>query len=42
MHDNFILKKKPLPYEREGDFIDGNCVIFKVFSYLVMFHESQT
>jgi hypothetical protein len=42
MHNNIFLQKKPPPYERGGIFINENCVIFKVFFCLVMFHESQT
>jgi hypothetical protein len=43
MHNNFFLKeKKPLPYQRQGDFIDGHYNIFSIFFCLVMFHESQT
>jgi len=33
-----ILRKKPPPYQRGGDFIDGH---FLVFFCLVMFYESQ-
>jgi hypothetical protein len=35
-----LLGKKPLPYQRGGDFIDGHCIIFSIFFCLVMFHES--
>jgi hypothetical protein len=38
----YILGNKSLPYQRGGDFIDGNCIIFSIFFCLVMFHESQT
>jgi hypothetical protein len=42
MHNNiFLLGKKPLPHQREGDIIDGHCIIFSISFCLVMFHESQ-
>jgi hypothetical protein len=37
-----FFRKKPLPYQRGGDFINGHCIIFSIFFCLVMFHESQT
>jgi hypothetical protein len=37
-----ILRKKPLPYQRGGDFIDGHSISFLIFFCLVMFHEPQT
>jgi hypothetical protein len=43
MHNNIdFWKKKQLPYQRGGDFIDGNCIIFSIFFFLVMFYEPQT
>jgi len=36
----FLLGKKPLPYQKGGDFIDEYCVIFSILFCLVMFHES--
>jgi hypothetical protein len=36
------LKKKPIPSEREKDFIVGNCIIFSNFFCLIMSYESQT
>jgi hypothetical protein len=28
MHNNVLfLRKKPLPYQRGGDFINGHCII---------------
>jgi hypothetical protein len=42
MHNNiFFLEKKSPPYQRGREFRDGHCIIFVVFFYLVMFHESQ-
>jgi hypothetical protein len=41
MHNLFILKGKDHHHMKE-DFIGGICIIFSVFFYLVMFHESQT
>jgi hypothetical protein len=38
----FLFKKKPLSYEKGGDFVGGLCIIIIIFFYLVMFHESQT
>jgi hypothetical protein len=38
----YILGKKPLPYQRGGDFINGHCIIFSIFFSLVMFNEPQT
>jgi hypothetical protein len=41
MHNNILfLGKKPLPYQRGGDFIDGHYITFSIFFHLVMFHES--
>jgi hypothetical protein len=34
-----FLKKKPLPYQRGGDFINGHCIIFSIFFFLVTFHS---
>jgi len=34
------FKKKSLPYEKGGDFLDGHCIIFYISFNLVMFHES--
>jgi hypothetical protein len=36
------LKKKPIPNERERDYIVGNCIIFSAFFCLVMSYEPQT
>jgi hypothetical protein len=36
------LKKKPIPNERERDFIVGLCIIFSDFFCLIMFYEPQT
>ncbi len=36
------MKKKPIPNERERDFIVGHCIIFSDFFYLVMSYEPQT
>ncbi len=36
------LKKKPIPNDKERDFIVGHCIIFSDFLYLVMSYESQT
>jgi len=38
----FFKRKKPLPYQKGGNFINGHCVIFSIFFCLVMFHEPQT
>jgi len=38
----YILEKNPLPYQRGGDLIDGHCIIFSIFFWLVMFYEPQT
>jgi hypothetical protein len=35
-----FLGKKPTPYQRKGDFIDGHYIIFSIFFFMVMFHES--
>jgi hypothetical protein len=35
-------KKKPIPNEREKDFIVGHCIIFSDFFCLVMSCEPQT
>jgi hypothetical protein len=37
----FFLGKKPLPYEKGGDFINGFHIIFSIFKNLVMFHDTQ-
>jgi hypothetical protein len=29
----YILKEKPLPYQKGGDFINGHCIIFE-FSFV--------
>jgi hypothetical protein len=43
MHNtNNFLRRKPLPSQRGGDFIDGHYIIFPIFFCLVMFHEPQT
>jgi hypothetical protein len=43
MHNNiYILRKKPLPYKKGGDFVDDYCIIFSIFFSLVMFNEPQT
>jgi hypothetical protein len=34
-----ILRKKPLLYQRGGDFIDGHCISFSIFFCLIMFYE---
>jgi hypothetical protein len=34
-----IFRKNPLRYEKGGDFMDGDGIIFLVFVCLVMFHE---
>jgi hypothetical protein len=39
---NFFKRKKSLPYQRGGDFINGHCIIFSIFFCLEMFHEAQT
>jgi hypothetical protein len=36
------LKKKPIPNERERDFIVGHCVIFSDFFCLIISYEPQT
>jgi len=36
------LKKKPIPNERERDFIVGHCIIFLDFFCLVTSYEPQT
>jgi hypothetical protein len=36
------LKKKPIPNERERDFIVGHCIIFSNFFFLIMIYEPQT
>jgi hypothetical protein len=36
------LKKKPIPNEREKDFIVRHCIIFSNFFCLVMSYEPQT
>jgi hypothetical protein len=36
------LKKKLIPYEREGDFIVGHNIIFLDFFCLVLSYEPQT
>jgi hypothetical protein len=36
------LKKKPIPNERERDFIVGHCIIFSDFFCLLMSYEPQT
>jgi hypothetical protein len=41
MHNLKNLRKKPLPYQRGGDFIDGHCIFFSIFFCLVMFCEPQ-
>jgi len=33
MHNLKNLRKKPLPYQRGGDFIDGHCIFF--FNFLL-------
>ncbi len=38
----YISKKKLIPCQRGGNFIDGHCFIFSVFFCLIMFYESQT
>jgi hypothetical protein len=35
-------KEKTTTYEKIGDFVDGHCIIFSIFFYLVMFHGPQT
>jgi len=35
-----FFRKKPLPYQKGGDFINGHYIIFSIFFFLVMFHES--
>ncbi len=42
MHNNVLfLRKKPLPYQRGGDFINGHCIIiilkkeFGKFSWII-------
>jgi hypothetical protein len=43
MHNNILfLERNPLPYQRGGDFIDGCCIIFSIFFFLLMFYEPQT
>jgi hypothetical protein len=43
MHNNILfLGKKPPPYQRGEDFIDGHCIIFSIFFFFVMFHELLT
>jgi hypothetical protein len=43
MHNNiFFYEKKPLPYWKWGDFIDGYHIIFSIFFCLIMFYEPQT
>jgi len=37
----FFLGKKPLPFQRRGDFIDGHYIFFQ-FCFLVIFYEPQT
>jgi hypothetical protein len=36
------LKIKPIPNEREKDFIVGHCIIFLDFFCLIMSYELQT
>jgi hypothetical protein len=36
------LKKKPIPNERERDFIVGHCAIFLDFFCLIISYEPQT
>ncbi len=36
------LKKKPIPNEKERDFIVGHCIIFSDFFCLVMSYQPQT
>jgi hypothetical protein len=33
--------KKPLPYKRGRDFLDGHCIILSISFFFIMFHESQ-
>jgi hypothetical protein len=40
MHNNLFFLK-PLLYQREGDFIDGHCIIFSTSFCLIMFHELE-
>jgi hypothetical protein len=42
MHNNKNLWKKPLPYQKGGNFIHGHCIIFSVFICLIMFYKTQT
>jgi len=42
MYIYIYIWKKPLPYQRGGDFIDGHYIIFSIFFCLVLFHEPQT
>jgi hypothetical protein len=39
---SYFQEKKTMIYQRGGDFTDVHCIIFSIFFYLVMFHESQT
>jgi len=38
----YFYKKKPIPNERERDFIIGHCIIFSDFFCLIMSYEPQT
>jgi hypothetical protein len=36
----FIFRKKPVPYQRGGGFINGNCIILSILFFLLMLRES--
>jgi hypothetical protein len=38
---SYLKKKKPLPYQRGGDVIDGHCINFIILFCLVMFHKHE-
>jgi hypothetical protein len=42
MHDKFFLGKKPLPYQKGGNFIYGHYIIFSIFFCFILFYEPQT